>query len=230
MTGPRSEDEPAQTKEGLAAAHQAGGSPVATRQAGAGHGTPQVERSRPCVGPQVRRLRQERGLTLAQLAAQSGLNVGYLSQIENDKATPSLECLATLATAIEVPITWFLLDATPPPRVVRAPERRSWSGPGGVHVEEVDGGMPRDLRIVTVRSDPGQASGLHAHTGDEHHVVLSGRLRFSQGPHTVDLGPGDYLVWDATVPHDAACVGDEPAEVLIISHRSHDTETSRPER
>ena len=42
-------------------------------------------------GRQVRRSRLERGLTLAAVADRSGLNVGYLSQIENDKATPSLE-------------------------------------------------------------------------------------------------------------------------------------------
>ena len=45
----------------------------------------------PAVGRQIRRWRTERGLTLASVAERSGLNVGYLSQIENDKASPSLE-------------------------------------------------------------------------------------------------------------------------------------------
>ena len=68
-------------------------------------------RARPAIGPQVRRLRRERGLTLARVAERSGLNVGYLSQIENDKASPSLESLTALATAMEVPITWFLVES-----------------------------------------------------------------------------------------------------------------------
>ncbi len=186
-------------------------------------------RARPAVGAQVRRLRRERGLTLTQVAERSGLNVGYLSQIENDKASPSLESLAALAEAIEVPIAWFLLDATPPPRVVRASERRHWRGPGGVLVEEVDGGIPRDLRIVLTRSLPGGRSGLHAHRGDEHHIVLSGRIRLTQGSYSEELGPGDYLLWDATIPHDAEPIGAEPVELLIISHRAHGTETARPE-
>ncbi|HLO36174.1 MAG TPA: helix-turn-helix transcriptional regulator, partial [Candidatus Deferrimicrobium sp.] len=46
----------------------------------------------PAVGRQVRRWRTERGLTLARVAEAAGLNVGYLSQIENDKASPSLAC------------------------------------------------------------------------------------------------------------------------------------------
>jgi transcriptional regulator with XRE-family HTH domain len=189
---------------------------------------PSSARPRPSVGPQVRRWRRHHHLTLAQVAERSGLNVGYLSQVENDKASPSLETLAALAAAIEVPITWFLLDAAPPPQVVRASERRSWSGPGDVHVEEVDGGIPRDVRIVIVTSQPSQTTGIHAHSGDEHHVVLSGRVRLVQGEHSVELGPGDYLLWDATIPHDSVALGDEPAKILIISHRSHGTETAQP--
>ena len=174
---------------------------------------------RPPVGREIRRWRTERGQTLAQVAATSGLNIGYLSQIENDKASPSLDALAAIGAALDVPIAWFLLDATPPPRVVRASERPVLeSGDGGGAVA-VDGGSARDLRIVEATAAPGFRTGLHAHTGDEHHVVLSGRWRMTQGEHVVELGPGDYLVWDAGVPHDAENVGDEPARILIVYPR-----------
>ena len=61
------------------------------------------ERRRPAVGIQIKKWRTERGLTLANVAERSGLNVGYLSQIENDKASPSLQCLTSIATALERP-------------------------------------------------------------------------------------------------------------------------------
>ncbi|MFI5262084.1 MAG: helix-turn-helix domain-containing protein [Candidatus Limnocylindrales bacterium] len=176
---------------------------------------------RPAIGAQVRRLRRGRSLTLAQVAGRSGLNVGFLSQIENDKASPSLETLAALGEAIGVPITWFLLDTSPPPRVVRAREQRRRRVPGGSVALDVDGGAGRDLRIVRVTIGPGQQTGLHAHAGDEHHLLLSGRMRAVQGDHVIDLGPGDYLLWDASVPHDVATVGEEPADVLLISHTAH---------
>jgi transcriptional regulator with XRE-family HTH domain len=190
-----------------------------------------ARRRKPAVGRQVRHWRSEAGLTLAQVAERSGLNVGYLSQIENDKASPSLEALAALADAVDVPVNWFLLDSTRVPRVVRAGERRSWSDPSGQgRIEEVDGGIPRDLRIVDATMPGiGLSTGFHAHAGDEHHVVLSGRIRATQGDTTLELGPGDYLLWDATVPHDVEQIGDEPARLLIISHRAHRSETSRPE-
>jgi transcriptional regulator with XRE-family HTH domain len=179
------------------------------------------DRPRPAVGRHVRRWRQERGLTLAAVAERSGLNVGYLSQIENDKASPSLEALAAVSEALTVPITWFFLDSVPPPRVVRAEERRVREGPGGARVEQVDGGIPRDVRIVVATAPAGGGTGLHAHAGDEHHFVLSGRMRVTQADFETELGPGDYLLWDATVPHAAETVGDEPAVLLLISHQAH---------
>jgi transcriptional regulator with XRE-family HTH domain len=191
---------------------------------------PRAARSRPCVGPAVRRLRRERALTLADVAGRTGLNVGYLSQIENDKASPSLETLAALGEALDVPISWFLVDTSPPPRVVRAgdrPKRRVLRGEGTL--EDVDGGVGRDVRIVQSTLAPGARTGLHAHAGDEHHLILTGRVRLTQGTHEADLGPGDYLVWDATIPHDAACLGDEPATLLIVGHRAHGSDTSRPD-
>lgn len=165
-------------------------------------------------------------MTLTEVAQRTGLNVGYLSQIENDKASPSLESLAALAEAIDVPMTWFLLDASPPPRLVRAGDRRRGRGPGRIRIQEVDGGASHDLRIVIATTEPGQRTGLHAHTGEEHHLLLSGRLRLTQGNYSVELDTGDYLAWDATIPHDSECIGDEPADVLIVSHRSHSSETS----
>ena len=185
-------------------------------------------RSKPAVGRQVKRWRHERGLTLAQVAERSGLNVGYLSQIENDKASPSLESLAALAAALDVPITWFLLDDSPPPRVVRAADRRSWEGPSGGRIEEVDGGVSRDLCIVLVRGMRGHSTGLHAHPGDEHHIMLQGRMRLTQGEHSVEVGPGDYLLWDASIPHDAEAIGDEEPVVLIVNTRTRGTETAPP--
>ena len=184
---------------------------------------------RPRVGRQVRHWRGERSMTLAQVAERSSLNVGYLSQIENDKACPSLDALASIGRALDVPTAWFLMDGTAPPVVVRAVSRRTWVGPGsGSRVESVDGGVPRDVRIVRIVADPGGSTGFHAHAGMEHHVMLSGRMRATQGDHQVELGPGDYLLWDASIPHNAEVIGDEPADLIIISNRVTGTESAPP--
>lgn len=175
------------------------------------------ERRPPAVGAQIRRFRTERVLTLAAVAERSGLNVGYLSQIENDKASPSLSCLAALSEALEVPIAWFFMGEVPPPKVVLAADRPREEHEGLGWIELVDGGASRDVSIVEALAASGGRAGLHAHTGDEHHLVLSGRWRMTQGEHVVELGPGDYLRWDGTIPHDAEVVGPDEGRILIIT-------------
>jgi len=174
----------------------------------------------PAVGRQVRRWRAERGLTLAKVAEAANLNVGYLSQIENDKASPSLTCLSALATALDVPIAWFLIDESQAPEVTRAADRRWREQPGG-RASRIDGRGSSDIAIVEVETEPGHGTGVHSHPGDEHHYVTGGRFRMTQGEHVVELGPGDYLRWDGLVPHDAEAIGDEPGTMLIVRLTRH---------
>jgi transcriptional regulator with XRE-family HTH domain len=167
-----------------------------------GDGRPADERHAPAVGAEVRRWRSERGLTLANVADRAGLNVGYLSQIENDKASPSLACLNAISDALDVPIAWFFLGDVPPPVVVRAADRPVAVTDLG-RIEFVDGRSARDVAIIeTTGRTVGELVGSHSHAGDEHHVVLRGRFRLRQGDHVVEIGPGDYLRWDGTIPHD----------------------------
>ncbi|HVL52629.1 MAG TPA: helix-turn-helix domain-containing protein [Vitreimonas sp.] len=176
-------------------------------------------RRRIAVGSQVRRWRRERGLTLAAVAERSGLNVGYLSQIENDKAVPSLDALASLAEALDVPPAWFLFDEVPAPRIVRAAERPTMMLPGGRAAERIDGGLSRGFSMLHLRAAPGTATGPHSHDGEEHHLVLRGRWRVRQGDHELELGPGDYVAWDGTIPHDAEVLPGDEGEILIVSRR-----------
>jgi transcriptional regulator with XRE-family HTH domain len=184
-------------------------------------------RRRPLIGAQVRRRRRELGRTLASVAEAAGLNVGYLSQIENDKASPSLETLAALADALDVPIAWFLLDQSVAPQLVRAADRPRSRGMRGATMTRVDGGVARDLAIFEGTMPVGHRTGFHAHPGDEHHVILSGRVRITQGQTVVEAGPGDYVLLDGTLPHDAEAIGDEPPRLIIVYPRGGHSELTR---
>jgi len=185
-------------------------------------------RRRPLVGAQIRRRRRDRNLTLSAVAELTGLNVGYLSQVENDKASPSLETLAALAGALDVPIAWFLLEQSVAPQVVRVSERprREMAGTGG-SMTQVDGGVARDLAIFEGSMPAGYRTGFHAHPGDEHHIVLDGRVRITQGDSVVEAGPGDYVLLDGTLPHDAETVGDGPARLIVVYPRGGHSELTR---
>lgn len=183
---------------------------------------------RPAVGREIRRWRHDRNLTLARVAERSGLNIGYLSQIENAKAIPSLDALGEIAGALDVPVAWLLVDSSPAPRLVRAADRPRVTAGGLAAATEVDGGTSRDLCIIEAVVPAGHRTGVHAHAGDEHHVVLSGRWRMTQGEHTFELDAGDYLAWDPSIPHDAENIGDEPGRMLIIYPRHRRAELADP--
>jgi transcriptional regulator with XRE-family HTH domain len=180
-----------------------------------------IGEARLAVGAQVRHWRGVRGLTLAGVASRSGVNVGYLSQIENDKASPSLAVLGQIAEALDVPAAWFLMGEVPAPSVVRASERPVEASDVG-RLEHVDGQASRDVTILEAVAKPGGRVGLHAHSGDEHHVVLRGRFRLRQGEHEIEAGPGDYVRWDGAVPHEGEAIGEGESAMLIIRIRPHD--------
>ena len=59
------------------------------------------------IGREVRAFRRRQEVTVAELAATTGLSIGMLSKIENGNTSPSLTTLQTLANALSVPLTSF---------------------------------------------------------------------------------------------------------------------------
>lgn len=87
-------------------------------------------------------------------------------------------------------------------------------------VEHVDGGASRDVTIIELRGGrAGQHIPAHSHAGEEHHVVLRGRFRMRQGDHVVNIGPGGYVRWDGTIPHEGELLEGDDAAMLIIRIR-----------
>ncbi|MFK4599595.1 transcriptional regulator with XRE-family HTH domain [Streptomyces pristinaespiralis] len=56
------------------------------------------------VGPRLRALRRDRGITLADLAATTGVSESTLSRLESGQRRPSLELLLPLARIYDVPL------------------------------------------------------------------------------------------------------------------------------
>ena len=98
------------------------------------------------------------GHDLARVAERSGLNIGYLSQIENDKAMPSLDALGEIAAR-------STSRGMAPRRLQPGPTRRARRGPAPVgggdlaEATEVDGGTSRDLCIIEAVVPAGHRTG-----------------------------------------------------------------------
>src|SRR5919106_1185133 len=85
------------------------------------------------VAANVRALRMQAGMTLAELATAAGLGKSTLAQLESGRANPSVETLWAIAAALQVPFARIVEEQRPALRVVRArdvPAMRSAETPG----------------------------------------------------------------------------------------------------
>ncbi|MEH0421584.1 helix-turn-helix domain-containing protein [Streptomyces sp. B21-083] len=164
------------------------------------------------VGPRLRRIRKERGATLAGLSATTGISVSTLSRLESGLRRPSLELLLPIARAHRVALD-ELVGAPPvgDPRVRAKPIVRH--GRTYLPLTRQPGGL-QAFKVILPVSD--QEPDPRTHEGYEWVYVLSGRLRLVLGEHDVVLGPGEAAEFDTRVPHWFGATGEGPAEFLSL--------------
>lgn len=172
------------------------------------------------LGPEIRNLRKARGMTLAAAANASGLSVGYLSLLERDRATPSINALHAISRALGVTISWFFeageTPATERDIVVRRARRRRLDFSPGISDELLSPSLAGTLELLASRFEPGAASGNspYSHTGEEAGVVIRGQLELWVDGKTFLLVAGDSFGFPSTLPHRYRNPGSEEAEVI----------------
>jgi transcriptional regulator with XRE-family HTH domain len=170
------------------------------------------------LGKKIRDLRLRRGLTVQQLAEGSSLSKGFISQVENNRTSPSLATLAVLARALETSVAYLVVEEDQVPHVVRASERpRIHVGGNTSRVELLSAQPKRNLELVLAELPPGLSAGQkrHFHHGEEIVMCLEGRLRLRCGEHVIELEEGDACHYDGRVPHAVENAGPAVARVLI---------------
>jgi transcriptional regulator with XRE-family HTH domain len=75
------------------------------------------------IGPHVRRLRCQQGLTQEQLAELAELSVPYISEVERGKKTISVDALYRISCALKVRLTTLFKEVPLEPRSKRAIEK-----------------------------------------------------------------------------------------------------------
>jgi transcriptional regulator with XRE-family HTH domain len=172
------------------------------------------------LGARIRLTRTQKSITLQELSDRSGLSKGFICQLENDKASPSLQALEKLSSGLGVPIAYLFLSTSDKVHVVRENERQEYrvGGPEGPLVQLLSGSR-RNLKMMLMTIPPGMGTGgeNHAHEGEECHWVLEGTVRYTQGGESVVLYPGDSLHWNGFVPHMLENVGPGAARVLCVT-------------
>lgn len=169
------------------------------------------------LGADLRALRRARGITIADLAAQMGRSVGWISQVERDLSDPSISDLRALAKCLEVPMSMLFAHASAPVEeqgyIVRSGARRPMgSGEEGLIEELLSPDLTDDFEMVHSTFAPHARMQSPAHRPtQEVAYVISGRLDLQIGARQFTVGPGDSFrirnePFQWSNPYDEACV------------------------
>jgi transcriptional regulator with XRE-family HTH domain len=175
------------------------------------HGTDNVLDA---VGPRLRALRRDRGITLADLAMTTGVSESTLSRLESGQRRATLELLLPLARTYDVPLDDLVgAPRTGDPRIHLKPIRRF--GMILVPLSRRPGGMQSFKMIIPARPEPLEPT-LQTHEGFEWLYVLNGRLRLVLGERDLTLPPGEAAEFDTSLPHWLGSADGGVVELLIL--------------
>lgn len=187
------------------------------------------------LGPRLREIRLERGISLRELARRLDLSPSSISQIETGKMRPSVRTLYALAAEFGVTVDEVLFERGSPLQAERSPIEAG-PGPGlalqraedrsaialnaGVTWERLMFWPDEDVDFIEATYAPGGASGppdaLLRHNGHEFGHVLSGNLHVVVGFDEFVLGPGDSITFPSSTPHRLSNEGSEPVQAIWV--------------
>ena len=166
------------------------------------------------VGARLRALRQARGATLADLAAETGLTTSTLSRLENGLRRPTLEQLLPLARAHDVPLDDLVSAAhTGDPRVLMRPVQRD--GMTFVPLTRRPGAV-QAFKVTYPPAAQWGAPSPRTHQGYEWFYVMRGDVRLVLGSQDLRLAQGEAAEFDTRVPHWIGSADEHPAELLTM--------------
>lgn len=168
------------------------------------------------LGPRLRQLRNDRNITLSELAEETHISASTLSRLESGLRRPTLEQLLPLARAYNVTLD-DLVDAPPTgnPRINLRPIKNG-DGSTVIPLTRHPGGIQAYKFILR----PNQAEPvMRTHEGYDWVYVLDGRLRLLLGEHDLILEPGEVAEFDTRTPHWFGATNSGPVEFLSLIGR-----------
>ena len=178
------------------------------------------------VGQRIRQLREEKNLSLSDLAQRCGMDEETLADIEKADSSPPLGTLVKIGKALDMKLGTLIAQGEDRPyTVVRVDERQQMSRfasqKGTRYGYSYQALAPRKsnrsmepfivtLEPVTEEVEPS------AHEGEEFIFVLKGRLEILFAGSTEILEEGDSIYYDSIHPHLVKPLGNEPAQILAV--------------
>jgi transcriptional regulator with XRE-family HTH domain len=174
------------------------------------------------VARNVRLLREQRGLSLAELARRAGLAKQTLSNLEQGTGNPTVDTLFSIATALGVPVTRLVAEREQVITVQRRDEV-VWQQHAGYESRSLDhiygSGVIENyvVRISRSSGGPREPSEPHPVGTLEHLFVISGRVRVGPADSPLELAEGDFARYPGDRPHVYESLVDESLVHIVVS-------------
>ena len=167
-------------------------------------------------------MRNQRKLTIHQLATAAGISAGNISQIERGVSNPSIKTLQRLRAALGVNL-WEFLDrgevrATgDPPFVRRQSERPTIIMSRSGLIKELLSQADQNLRFMLIKMPPdSESEDVLIGRGQKGGYVMAGRVQLKVGDSLSDLEEGDSFQFSSEIPHQVRNRSDQEATLLWI--------------
>lgn len=173
-------------------------------------------------GARVKQLRNARNWSLEALAAASGVSRSMLSQIERDKANPTLAVTLRIARAFGLGLSELLEmpGAASAVTVIRAQDRTyHYRSDGDCRIRTLSPlHLEKDVEFYEVQLEPGGSlrSAPHFDGTREFLTVQKGTVRIESGADSELLGKGDSTSYRADIPHAIVNEGKGQALVFLV--------------
>ena len=171
------------------------------------------------VGERLRILRSERNLSQRALAKAAGISTNSVSLIERDEISPSVATIQNLATALHVRISFFFEDESEQSVLHVKAVQRSTVDSQGVRIESTGSRIQgQEIEPFLVRLAPHTSSGERQviHAGHEVVYCLGGKFEYLIDGTIYQVEAGDFLLFEANLPHLWRNPFDAQAEFVLI--------------
>ncbi|MCV7104750.1 helix-turn-helix domain-containing protein [Mycolicibacterium chitae] len=163
----------------------------------------------------VRAVRQQRGMTLDELAVGTGLTKSYLSKVERGQSVPSVAAALKIASALDADVAQLFSDD---PEVTTFAVGRAADRGSARHHAIAERMLGKSMSPFAAR--PGRQFSAYpqpTHPGQEFLFVHRGAVELNYNGEVTRLDTGDCAYFDAAAPHKLRQVGDEPSEVIVVT-------------
>ena len=178
------------------------------------------------VGERIKKLRELKKLSLADVSKRTGISEQMLESIEADATAPPLGTLTKLARALEMKMGYLLTTGELKPFVITRKDERKpvsrhaaeqQSKYGYSYLSLSPGMRDRNMEpfLVTLSPTVEEVPGS-VHEGEEFIYVLEGEMEVVIGEHREVLYPGDTIYYHSSIPHVVKCHQGKPTNILAV--------------